>query len=271
LHELLQDPAVQGGLVPFGVALLAAVLLRPLRLSGLAVALAFAATAYLHSGFSFEPLNATRKIVLLGLAAPVVAILATLFNAAWVRPLLTAAGGASAIWMAQGILQRQPLDHMFLWGAGVALYVGWMVFWTDKLHDQPVRAGSAGLALGLGTGFAALFGASATLGIYGIALGVAAGTFLLVQMITNRLPCGYTFTLPLSLIAGLVGCQGVLGAELPWYALLPLAAIPPVAHIVPVSEKGALWLQSILLSAATLVCAAGAVFLTWRVAGAPPF
>jgi hypothetical protein len=271
LQELLHDPAVQFGLVPFGAALLAALLLKPLRLSGLAVFLGFAAAVYLGGDFSFEPLTAQRKIVLLGLAASVASIPLAFFDAAWVRPLLAAAGGASALWMAQRILQQQPLEHLFLWGAGIALYAGWIVFWMDKLHDQPVRAGSAGLALGLGTGLAALYGASASLGLYGIALGAGAGAYLLVQMLSgSRMPCSHPFTLPLSLIAGLVACLAVLAAKLPWYALLPLAAIPPVARYAPVSEKAALWVQSILLSAATLTCAAGALFLTWRVAGAPP-
>jgi len=257
-------------MVPFVVALITAELLQRLRLSGLAVVVAFAATVYLVSGFSFDPLTASRKIVLLGLAAPLIAFPLTLINAAWLRPLLAAAGGTAAIWMAQRILQQQPLSSIFLWSAGCALYAGWLVFWMDTLLDTPVRAGSAGLALGLGTGIAALSGASALLGLYGISLGSAAGAYLLIQMLTNRrLPCGYSFTLSLSLIAGLTGCLAVLTTQLPWYALIALAAIPPVAKI-PVSEKSALWLQSILLSAATLPCAAGAVYLTWRVAGAPP-
>jgi len=61
----------------------------------------------------------------------------------------------------------------------------------------------------------------------------------------------------------------VLTAELPWYVLPVLAVIPVVAKI-PLPAKQGLWLQSALLSAATLTCAAGAVYLTWRVAGAPP-
>jgi hypothetical protein len=124
--------------------------------------------------------------------------------------------------------------------------------------------------LGLGTGGAALLGASALLGQFGLALGSAASAYLLIQMISNRpLPCGRSYTLPLSLISGLTGSLAVLTAELPWYALAPLAAIPLLAKI-PVSEKSALWLQSLLLSIASLACAAGAVYLTWRVAGAPP-
>jgi len=270
LHELLHHPAVQGGLVPFVVALIAAELLQRLRLSGLAVVLGFAATAYLVSGLPFDTLSASHKLVWLGLISPLVAISLGLLNAAWVRPLLAAAGGAAAIWMAEHILQHQVPAAVFLWSAGIALYVGWLVFWMDELQYSPVRAASAGLALGLGTGLAALFGASASLGLYGLSLGAAAGAYLLIQMMTNnRLPCGHSFTLPLSLIAGLIGCLAVLTARLPWYALIALAAIPPVARI-PVSERSALWLQSVLLSAATLFCAAVAVYLTWRVAGMPP-
>lgn len=271
MHELLHHPAVQGGLVPFFVALLVAELLQRLRLSGLAVAAGFAVTVYLVVGFSFESLTAARKIVLLGLAAPVATVVLMPFNAAWVRPLLAAAGGGAAIWVAQRILQQQGPTNMFLWSAGIALYCGWMVYWMDMLSAHPARAASAGVALGLGTGAAALLGASALLGLYGMSLGAAAGAFLLIQMLTNsRLPAGRPFTLPLSLIAALTGMLAVLTAELPWYALIALGAIPPVAHALPVSEKSAVWLQSVLLSAATLACAAAAVFLTWRVAGAPP-
>ena len=127
------------------------------------------------------------------------------------------------------------------------------------------------MALGLGTGGSALLGASALLGQFGLALGAAASAYLLLQTITNsRLPCGRSFTLPLSLIAGLIGCLTVLTAQLPWYALFMLAIIPLAAKI-PVPEKMGLWLQSLLLSIATLTCAAGAIYLTWYVAGAPPF
>lgn len=274
MQELLHHPAIQGGLIPFGAALLAALLLKPLRLSGLAVMLGFVAAVYLDHGFSleFSSLKTAHKIVWLGIMAAVAAIPLALLSTAWVRPLLAAAGGASALWIALRILEQQQMAHLFLWGAGIAFYAGWLVFWMDKLHDQPVRAGSAGLALGLGTGLAVLFGGYLSLGMYTVSLGAAAGAYLLIQMITNsHLPCGYAFTLPLSLVAGLSGSYGVLSVELPWYALLPLAAIPPAAKIIPVSDKAVVWLQSILLSAATLACAAGAVFLTWRVAGAPPF
>ena len=90
-----------------------------------------------------------------------------------------------------------------------------------------------------------------------------------VESTNTPLPCGRIYTMPLSLIAGLTGCLAVLTAQLPWYALPALAAIPPAAKI-PLPAKGALWVQSLLLSAVTLACAAGAAYLTWHAAGAPP-
>lgn len=270
MQELLNHPAVQGGLAPFVVALIVAELFQRLRLSGLAIIAGFAVTVYLASDFAFEPLTAARKIVLLGLLSAGLALPLMLFDLRWLRPLLAVAGGAAAIWAVQRIVQQQEFSTMLLWGAGCALYVGWLVFWFDGLNGASVRAGSAGLALGLGSGGAALFGASALLGQFGLALGAAAGAYLLIQMVSNGpLPCGRSYTLPLSLIAGLTACLAVLTAKLPWYALPVLAIIPVVAKI-PLPAKQALWIQSVLLSVVTLVCAAGAVYLTWRAAGALP-
>lgn len=271
MQEWLNHPAVQGGLAPFIAALIVAELFQRMRLSGLAIIAGFAVTVYLVSDFSVDPLTAARKIVLLGLLSTLLALPLMLFNPRWLRAVLAVAGGVAAVWVLLRILQQQQPAAVLLWGAGCALYVGWLVFWMDGLHDASVRAGSAGMALGLGSGAAALFGASALLGQFGLALGATAGACLLIQMLTNSpLPCGRSFTLPLSLITGLSGSLAVLTAQLPWYALPVLAAIPLAAKI-PVPAKGALWVQSVLLSVATLACAAGAVYLTWRVAGAPPF
>ena len=271
MQELLDHPAVQGGLAPFVIALIVAELLQRLRLSGLAIIAGFAATVYLVSGFSFEPLTSARKIVLLGLISAVLALMIFRFNWRPLRVILVIAGGIAAVWMALRILQQQDLTHMLLWSSGCSLYVGWLIFWMDTLHESPVRAGSAGMTLGLGTGGSALLGASALLGQFGLALGAAASAYLLLQAVSNsRLSCGRSFTLPLSLIAGLIGCLAVLTTQLPWYAL-PVLAIIPLAAKIPVPEKRGLWLQSLLLSIATLAFAAGAIYLTWYVAGAPPF
>jgi len=271
LQAFLHHPAVQSVLAPFLAALLAAELLQRPRLSGLALISAFAATVYLVNGFAFATLTGSAKLVLVGMIAALLAVLLDYIESRWTRPALAAVSAIAALWVFLRILQNQTLADMFLWGAGVAAYVGWQVFWTTRLQVQPLRAGAAGLALGFGTGVAALFGASATLGSFGMALGSAAAALLLIQMVSNSyLSCGLTFTLPLSLIAGLVGTYAVLSAELPWYVLLPLAAIPLAAQFMPVSQASRLWVQSVLLSIVPLLLALLAVFLTWRVAGAPP-
>jgi len=269
IQEWLNHPAVQSGLIPFIVAILVAELLQRMRLSGLAIVAGFAATVYFVSDFSFSPLTSTRKIILLGLASTILAL--PFLNLRGMRLVLALAGAAAAAWAMQGVLQRQELQNMLLWGAGCALYVGWLIYWFDGLQHAPVRAASAGMALGFGTGIATLMGASALLGQLGLALGSAASAYLVIMSLTNHpLPAGRSFTLPLSLLAGLLGCAGVLLAKLPWYCLPVFALIPFISH-APVSERLALWLQSTLLSVATLSGAAVAVYLSWRVNDAPPF
>jgi hypothetical protein len=261
LHSILHHPAVEGGLAPFLVALAVAELLQRPRLSGLAIAAGFAVTVHLAIGLSLEPLTAMRKIALLGLGAAIVALPLALLNSIWVRPVVTIFGGLSALWVLEHTLLQQQPAVAVLWGAGCAVYVGWLVFWLDGLEDSPVRAGSAGVALGLGTGLAALTTGAAQLGLFGLALAAGAGAFLLIQIITNsHLAGGRSLTWPAALIAGLAGCLAVLSTRLAWYALLPLAVVPLAARI-PVSDRSAIWLQSLLLLAATLVCAAAGVYL----------
>lgn len=270
MQEWLNHSAVQAGLAPFVAALIVAELFQRMRLSGLAIIAGFAATVYLAGHFSLEPRTATHRIVLLGLLSTGLALPLMLLKPRWLRPALGVAGGVAAVWAMTNILQQQEISHMLLWGAGCALYVGWLVFWMDGLNDASARAGSAGLGLGIGSGAAALFGASVLPGQFGLALGAAAGAYLLIQMITNApLSCGRIYTLPLSLIAGLTGCLAVLTAQLPWYALPALAVIPLAAKI-PLPAKQALWMQALLLSVVTLTCAAGAMYLAWRAAGTPP-
>lgn len=270
MQELLSHPAVQAGLAPFVAALIVAGLLRRLRLSGLAIIAGFAVMVYLASDFSMQPLTAVRKIVLLGLLSSALAILLMLLNTSWLRPLLAAASGGAVVWVVLRVVQQQEMGLMLLMGAGCAMYAVWQVYWFDGLRDDSLRAGSAGVALGFGSGGAALFGGSALLGQFGIALGAAAAAYLLIQMLLGaRLPCGRSFTLPLSLIAALSACFAILSSEVPWYVLPALAAIPLAAKI-PLPKRRQLWMQSILLSITTLLCAAGAVYLTWRVAGTPP-
>lgn len=263
MHELLSHPALQAGLLPFIVALLIAELFQRLRLSGLAIIAGLLATVYFAADLNLEPLTPTRKIIWLGIATSAVAIPLTLLTWAHWRPVLSILAAGSAIWVSWPHLQQLTLANEILWGAGCALYSGWQVYWFDGLKNKPVAAGSAGFALGIGTGMAALISSSILPGTFGLALGAASAAYLLIQAITNsRLSCGYTFTLPLSLVAGLAACLATLSTQQPWYTLIALGLVPLAASI-PVPEKWAVWLQTLVLSLFTFACAAGAIYLAW--------
>lgn len=259
---MLHLPPMVAGLVPFLVALAVAELLQRPRLSGLSVAAGFAVTAYLLGELTPEPHSAAQKIVFLGLASALVALPLSAVSSIWLRPVLAILAGLAALWVTlHQLLQFQPAAAL-LWSAGLALYAGWLVVWMDYLEYTPVRAGSAGLSLALGTGLVGLAGDAALPGMFGLSLAAGAGAYLLIQIITNSdLPGGRSLTLPLALISGLSGALAVLSARLPWYTLLPLAAIPLLARL-PVSDRSAVWLQALALLGATLACAAAAVYLT---------
>ena len=270
MHELLNHPAIQAGAVPFLAALLTAELLQRLKLSGLAIIAGFAATIYLASDFSIEPLTASRKIVALGLAGALFALPLSLLNARWTGSMLATLGAAAAIWTTQRILQQQEIPLMLLWGAGCAAYVAGLIWTMDRLDKEPLRAATAATALGMGTGGAALLGASALLGQFGLAIGSAAAAHVLIQIVSKQtLPAGRTLTLPVALITGLTGCLAVLSAQLPWYTLIVLACIPLAAWLLPLPNKPPL-IQSLLLALLTGTLAAAAIYLTWRVAGGLP-
>jgi len=270
LQALLNHPAVQAGFAPFLAALITAELFQRIKLSGLAIIAGFAVTVYLASSFSFDPLTASRKIVLLGLIGAALGLLLSLIQLHVLNMLLPVIGGTAAVWVVFRILQQHPLQTMLLWGAGCAVYVAILIWSMDKMENDPLRSATSGTALGIGTGASALFGASALLGQFGLALGSAAAAPLLIQFASNRtLLTGRTFTLPLALIAGLTGCVGVLSAQLPWYALPILAAIPVASMVAPLPKKS-LRIQIVLLTLLTFAIAASAVFATWQAAGDVP-
>src|SRR5882762_9482221 len=201
MQEMFANPAVQGSLAPFVAALIVAALLAPIRLGGLAAVAAFATAVYFIAGFTFSPLTATRKIILLGLAAPVAGIVIdfvfrpTRFEAR----MLALAGAAAAAWIFWPVLAQMNLERGLLLGSTAVLATAWTIgFSHSRLAEDGVRAGAAGLALGAGAGGAAILGASLTYGLYGIAVAAGAGAFLLVQMIIRNAPAPAATAMPYS-------------------------------------------------------------------------
>src|SRR2546421_279784 len=207
MQEMLANPAVQGGLAPFIAALTVTALLAPFRLGGLAVVAAFATAVYFIAGFTFEPLTATRKIILLGFAAPLAGIVIDFaFRPTRLEALVLAlAGAAAAAWIFWPILAQKDLERALLPGGVALLATAWTVgFSHSRLAEDGVRAGAAGLALGAGAGGAAILGASLTYGLYGTAVAAGSGAVLLVQMIIGRkIHAGATFMLAPALVTAL--------------------------------------------------------------------
>lgn len=266
MQELLTNPVIQSSAAPFLVGLVAAAFLFPLRLAGLAAGAGFLAAVWLIGAFGFEPLTATRKIVVLAAGAPVLGVLADLAfkPTRATAPILGALFGVASVWVIWSVLVQKPAQEAVLLGGGVAVFMLVVVALTVSLQDRAVRAGSAGLFLGLGTGAGAIIGASALLGQYGLALGAACGAFLLLAMILGkRVVAGATFTLTASVGAALVAAGAMVLARLPWTSLAAFALIP-LAVRLPLPEKSPAWIQAIVASLYALVPAAGAGWLAWQ-------
>lgn len=266
MQEWLINPVVQGAILPFLAGLLVSALLAPLRLGGLAAIAGFATAVYLIVGFEFSPMTTIRKLMLLGLIAPVIGVAAdfafkpTRYPAA----LLALSCGAASIWVFLALLRQKELAQAVLLGGALATYVAWVTGFVLTLRNDSIRAGAASFGLGLGTGVAAVFAASATLGLYAMALGSASGAFLLVQMLTGRrVFAGMAFTLTAGLLGGLLGAATYHLAQLPWYAL-PVLAFVPVAARLPVPARWPVAGQAVAVSGATLAVAAVACLLVWQ-------
>ena len=273
MDELLANPAIQAAAVPFIAALMVGLLLKPVGWywAGLAVIAGFYASVSLITGFEFTPLTSTRKLVLIGMCAAT-AGLALDYLAAKPRqlyPLLAALGGGSVLWLIWPPLMRMEGAALWMYGAGSLAYVVWMVLSLEALRNRTLRAVTALVSLGLGTGIAALMGASALLGQLASALAAATGAFLLLSVFKRTLPVGLLMLLPAALLSGLIGVSAMTYAKLPWHSLLVLAIIPLLAR-VPLPQKLPLWSEAAALLALTLPAAAGAIYLVWREAGAPP-
>lgn len=256
---------MQAGIAPFAAALFTVLLLQRLHIAGLAIAVAFLTTYYFVEGLAFQPLTVVHRLALLALCATAAGLL---IDFAF-RPtragmaVVACAAAASALWMLWPVLLRQrEFMQVLLPGATAVVSIAFLTWLTMRLSENPVRAGAAGLALGLGVGTAAILGASLKLGSLGIALGAASGAFLLPQMITGKQSRGgATFTLPLALTAGLIAVAAMTLAQVPWYSVLLLALVPAATRL-PVPDRAPVWLQASLFSLYGFILAAPACYLS---------
>jgi hypothetical protein len=264
VEELLGNPAVQSSLAPFLAGLLAAGLLFPLRLGGLAAAAGFLATVYLVGDFTLESLDSKRKLVIVALAAPVLGAIADLaFKPTRASgPVLGVVFAAAGGWVFLNLLKQKAGVDLALHAAGLAAFVIWTVSFSVALRTDALRAGAAGLGLGLGAGVGAVLGASALLGQYGMGLGAGCGAFLLLNMIFGpRIAPGATLTLTAAVVASLVAVGAMLTGKFPWYAVAALALVPVLVRL-PL-PKAAAWIQAVVAALYAAAPAVAAWVLAW--------
>lgn len=214
--------------MPFVVGLAVAAFART-RWLAFAQAAGLAAAVTLAIGWSFESLTSTRKLALAAIASLLLCVWMerARSRAAEIVCIVILAG--SSTWVLWRLLaQKDATAALFVAGMAAA-YVAWQVGSTLKVSTDPVRGAAAATALGLGTGVTAILGASAVLGVVGLAAGSAAAATLVVQALRGDgvTRSSSSISLPACTAAALAGTAAVMSADLPWYALLPLLAVAP--------------------------------------------
>lgn len=258
---MIHEPWAQAGLVPFLAGFVVALLLFRLRLGGLAAVAGFCATAWLMGVLELSSGTARQRMMQLALLAPALGLVAdVVFGAGRMTAyVLGAFFGGAALWAFSATIMQKPPVQAFIFGGGIVLFVAWTVAFTASLHGNSVRGGAAGLGLGLGAGFAALFSIGGAFAPLGMALGAASGGFLLVQVILGqRIDAGLVFCLAAGVQGALVAAAALTLGALDWIPLVILAAVPLAARL-PLPARWPVWGQSFLATLYTLACGGAAV------------
>jgi hypothetical protein len=268
VQELLSNPAVQGGVAPLVAGFVVALLLAKTRFAGLAILAGYATVIALTTGFSFTPLSTSRKILMVGLAAPVLGVATDFVPRAGrvLVPLLALAAALAAVWVFLPVLQNKDAATAWPVAAGLAVLAFALVGLVGMHRDDGVRVAASGVGLGIGLGVAALLSASSGYFMQGLALAAASGGLLLVQMILNRgAHAGLTAALPVAALIALFGGAILVLASAPWYAL-PLLLLVPLAAAVPVPAGWGTWLRAFAIGACAVAAAVPAILAAWYAA-----
>lgn len=266
MNDLLNNPAVQAGIVPFGVALIAGLVLARTRWIAVASPAVVLVLLLLTIGFSIEPLTSSKKLILATLG---VSLLALLFDGLGqalrkaIVAVLVLLAALACVWVLERILGQKTPAAAWLLGAAAVGFVLLGFGGALTLHGDGLRGAVIGACLGWSSGAMAVLGASGFLGQLGIALGTASAALALVQMFRGQgAGAGWSIVVPGALGACLIVLLASATGELRWPALLPLVLVAPLVRMVPAGERPA-WLNAFVFGFAGLVPAAAAVVLAW--------
>lgn len=270
MNELLDNPAVQAGVIPALVGLVAGVALLRTRFLALVPVAALAAVVTLALGWSMEPLTTVRKVVLCALAAGVLALVfdaLALAPGRLLRALLALAAAGAALWVGSRALAQLEGSALWLRGLLLALLGAAIVSSFVATAGDALKSLAAASVLGFAAGFLALLGASGSQAFMGIGIGAACGVAVLLQMARGRAPETRFLLLPVLAFAALAPMVAHLTGGLTWLALLPLPFVAPAAALFKAPDKP-VWQQALLSGLPALVPALVALALAWFRVGA---
>jgi len=278
METLLQNPAIQGGIAPFLVAVLTCLaLLKIPRWIALAIPAAFLTVVLLTTGIEFTPLTSTRKILIIILIATVMGVLAQLSGIKARSRFVYAfiAGAAASIWVAWPVLARES-DNSVMAGMvlSITIYSGFITSWlASTLAQRSILASApAGISLAFTLGISAIIAASALLGQMGLGVGVAiiailAVTLLIIKPGTKKATrTGELFGLIVGSTLSVLAIAAVLYAKLPWYALLPTFFIPAIA-MIELNKRYPAWKQAGIVLVLSALPGLLTIYLAWDSAG----
>ena len=259
MRDLLLHPAVQGGAAPLVAALAAALLLCPLRLSGLAAACGFFTAVHLTHQLDFD-----KRLLVVALGAPLLGALVDLA----LRPT-RAAGvvlgivfGLAAFWIFLNVLAGLPARRLVLYALAITAFVAVTVALSFLSQHEPLRAGAAGVGLGLGAGISVMFLHAKLLGLWAFALAAGSAGFLLAALLLpRRVAAGAAFTLSTGVIGALLACAVVVQSGLRWH-YAALLALVPLAVRMPL-PRGSAPAQALVALLYALAAAGGVCALVW--------
>ncbi len=257
-------------MAPFIVALIVAALVGHTRYGWLAIVAGYATMVTLTTGFSFSPLTASRKILLLCLLAPLVGMAADAFvsRARPVAYALTLVAGVAAAWVFLSVLAQREGGQAWLAALGVLLFAAAMVWAMLSLRDDGLRTAAAGLGLGIATGIAAVISASIGFLLAGMAVAASCGALLLVWAMTSRpVAAGVLGTLSIGVMIALFAEGALMLAQMPWYALAALLVVP-LAVRLPVREGASTFRRAFTVSLYALAAASLPIAAAWFAARA---
>ena len=278
MDNLLTNPAIQSGILPFVVAFVALAVFRRLGALGVALsfALAYLCSVYFTMGLQIIPLNSTRKLLLIAIAALVLGLLweKSALRKSWLLSISSGLFGSAILWVIWPILNNQSGLNLALVPIATIIYVSWLNSLTQSIPKTNGLPAIILCTLGFGTGISAMLGASALLGQLAITVGASLGALIIWQFIQRNLTTGSGLILSATWLVGSIGIAAVAYAQLPWYSLIPLALLPLSFFIPPIARlaSGQNRLIAMAISLTIGFIFAGiAALITWQSAGDPMY